>query len=53
MEWKLTAVYKSGKVMTQQFDADEIGTLDDVLTHFFLTDLAEIEAIKITRTRKE
>jgi len=53
MEWTLRVVYRTGVVKVETFDSDEIGTLDDILTGFFITDLQDIEAIKITRLPKE
>ena len=52
MSWLLRIKTSDGLVSFDQFDNDELGTLDDKLTGLFITDLDDIDKIIIERRKK-
>ena len=52
MSWLLRVKRSDGPIEFQQFDDDELGTLDDMLTGLFIDNLLGIEKIIIERRKK-
>lgn len=48
-DWIMKITDRNGDTRTEEFDHDEIGTMDDMLTGFFILSLEEIDSITLSR----
>lgn len=47
MKWRLTVIQKDGTKEIESFDEDELGTLDDIVTRFFINSFEDTQSVTI------
>lgn len=52
-DWKLIVTARHNNITkTEEFDHDELGTLDDILTGLFILNLDDIDKLTIERVNR-